>query len=891
LQECGYHSDLVFTGQYVFGEGKDVDLAAFAHSPRDARSACIGGVDVRNGNTKAEVMSRRTFGAPVVFTCVQDFVQVWRPGPSAVEQVGPNLTREQLPAFFREHHKRLSPSKVYEAKTIGRLRPGPPANRFVDPSLLPFAEQHVGGDLVEEVEAMIDVLKQSYGNVVLTDRRQEWVMKHAFRLLAAKVLHDKGVPGFDLEIEPDNLGTILVKVNRHYGSDDAVSLGRGAQREALREAASRAGGIWDLRHLTTEALADVYETALLDKDTRKRGGTHRTPAYVSDYVLWRLAPWIEQLDPSQMRIFEAACGHAPFLVSAARLLRTLDLSIPPGELSPFFRQRLAGIDFDHLATEIAKLSLTVADVPNKNGWRHVRWVPDMFRRGVLDKEVKRCSVFLSNPPFEGTRPIRLLRTLLDNLQPGTVFGLVLPTSQLISRKRPVRDLRRRLLDTCQLEEVTLLPDGVFEHADQECTLLLGRRLRTQRAPLAHVRCRRVREEDLPAFRDCYEFTTDRVYAQARFRKRPDRLPWIEELHEEVWSHLEHLRPLEDFADVGKGLEHKGKGLPPGAITVSDQPFPGAVKGFANVEETLELHGLPEEVWFNLAPDVIRRKGLGTVTGVPQVLVNYGPVSRSPWRLKAVIDREGHAASSRFLIVRPKSDLPLEYLWALLNSPLANAYLYTHALKREVPVSTLRELKVPKLNPIGTGKVVAAVKAYFDLCAALQEGTLFDSNPRPEVSVGEVHHQLRLVDAEVLRLYRLPARSEFQLLSHLRERRRGVPGEFRGYYPSRLRAVMLLRVYLSRTYQHFQRDGNVELDPEQEREFDRLIEKHISTGLDPDEREKLRELQVEVAGRDFAVRTPDRSRLDVMRARQRRTREELASLANRLTEVMQKRGRE
>jgi hypothetical protein len=52
-----------------------------------------------------------------------------------------------------------------------------------------------------------------------------------------------------------------------------------------------------------------------------------------------------------------------------------------------------------------------------------------------------------------------------------------------------------------------------------------------------------------------------------------------------------------------------------------------------------------------------------------------------------------------------------------------------------------------------------------------------------VGIPILHNLLRVLDAEVLRLYQLPARSERMLLDHFSGvERPGVPSGFRGYYP-------------------------------------------------------------------------------------------------------------
>ena len=61
---------------------------------------------------------------------------------------------------------------------------------------------------------------------------------------------------------------------------------------------------------------------------------------------------------------------AVFLVSAMRLLTELlpDDKAIPSRRGPYLRSRLHGTDIDPFALELARLSLTLTDIPNPNGW-------------------------------------------------------------------------------------------------------------------------------------------------------------------------------------------------------------------------------------------------------------------------------------------------------------------------------------------------------------------------------------------------------------------------------------------------------------------------------------------------------------------------------------------
>src|SRR5258707_272691 len=132
------------------------------------------------------------------------------------------------------------------------------------------------------------------------------------------------------------------------------------------------------------------------------------------------------------------------------------------------------------------------------------------------------------------------------------------------------------------------------------------------------------------------------------------------------------------------------------MSYSKERFPGSKAGFVLFERDIQLHELPQRYWMNLDPSVIHRARAGTTVETPQVLLNYGPVSRGPWRLKALIDRTGHPVSSRFIAVRPTdSSYSIETLWAVLNSPVANAYAYSHLGKRDNIVGDIRNIPLPR----------------------------------------------------------------------------------------------------------------------------------------------------------------------------------------------------
>jgi hypothetical protein len=220
-----------------------------------------------------------------------------------------------------------------------------------------------------------------------------------------------------------------------------------------------------------------------------------------------------------------------------------------------------------------------------------------------------------------------------------------------------------------------------------------------------------------------------------------------------------------------------------------------VLGYANVPDDLAIYGLPKAVGVNISPTVIDRPVAGLPTSKPHVLLNYAPVSREAWRLKAALDEAGRALTSRFIAVRPtRFDVTALALWAILNSPLANAFAYCHLGKRDVLVGTMRRMPVPEWSSAHAAMIEQTAMRYRAL--ATSAGPLYEPAATPD----GIRQALLEMDAAVLRAYDLPPRLERQLLDLFTGvERKGVGCTFTGYYPAGFTSCLPLHVILSDSF--------------------------------------------------------------------------------------------
>ena len=801
-------------------------------------------------------------GASLYFTVASSRWDVWAQTQQAPRHLC-SLPSNEVENYFRNHRNEFEPGTVFRAKTWQRAGVGRQLD-FVDVGLLPMLEREAGGRLLDLFERMVAVTMNAleWATVPDDDGEAHWLTQTNFWLLAAKLLHDKRVERF-INLDLQDVSTVFGRVATHYNRNNPAPPRLNGRVRAVQDAARVAAASPSFRNISVETLGMLYEEALVSPTTRKLLGTHRTPTYLVDYMLAKLSGWIEGLGYQRCRVFEPACGHAPFLSGALRLLSDMlpaSIANDQQRRRDFLRDRLRGCDHDPFALEIARLSLTLADIPNENGW--VLKPADMFASATLADETRTATVVLANPPFEREQAATFLQRTVPAMKPGTVFGFVLPVNELTGTA--CESIRRQLLAECEIREISVFPDGMFKFASVETGIVLGRKHEARRkfVPVT-IAFRRVREARRDDFRERY-FASWEDSVGAEWLATANGARFIVPELRQVWNACRTLGKFREFADIGQGLIHHSPNhphFPKGAVTESAHKIEGFVLGFSGMDDSPDTHLLPLTRWLNLDKNVVRF--YGGETGVPQVLLNYAPVDRDLWRLKAFIDPIGHPATSRMLRIRSRLQrLPLVALWAICNSPIANAYTFAFGSKRDIPAGLMREMPVPNLATCDLSQLESAVHAYFHAAKYFSERfqkpitktkaktktgkhtlsdkasdlPLFPDEPAAEAIAAEKERLRALhwrVDAEVLRLYALPLELERELLDAFDGVRRvGVPFEQTRYIPCDFRDTLTLDEFLHVTD---------EWDNTESRRCE-LIEKRMQTGRRTQEEVEFRYLQ-------------------------------------------------
>jgi hypothetical protein len=834
LRGCNYHDDLLVP-DYPLAADRNVPFVAFAHRPHDARSSCIAFLPESRA-PHAELAGLRELGVPLAFLVGDNTWEMW-----SLRNDGPQLKR-QLPVrevenYFDTHKSEFAPGTIFRAKSWQRVGEFQQLD-FVDSNLLTVLERDAGGRLCSLFERMVATTMDSlrWKSVPDDDDEAHWLTKANFWLLAAKLLHDKRVPRF-INLDLHDVRTVFARVATHYNRDNPNPPKINGRLRALQEAARLVVTPPQFQNISAETLGVLYEEALISPTTRKLLGTHRTPTYLVDYMLARLGGWIGELGHKRCHVFEPACGHAPFLSGALRLVSDMlpaSIAVDQKARHDFIKDHLRGCDSDDFALEIARLSLTLADIPNENGW--VLNGGDMFAGSTLVDETKAATVVLANPPFEKEQAAKFFQRTVAALQPGTVFGFVLPVNELTGAASAAT--RKLLLADCEIKEISVFPDRMFKFASVETGIVLGRKHEARRTAIATgIRFRRVRESKMADFRDRYDDSW-RDMVDADWLEAKNAARFIVPDARRIWQACIQPKQFLEFAKIGNGFQHRSKAdprFPKGAATESRVKLAGLDEGFASVDDFPDTHLRPTTWWLNLDKRTIRRSLAGIEKGTPQVVLNYSPVDRDAWRLKAFIDSVGRPATSDFLVIR-SSGVSLECLWSLCNSPFANLYCLAFGTKRHTTAGVLRSMPVPDLGAFDLTALETAARAYFDAAseftatfqktsakAKLRDKAKKPTKPsasgqlplglpgqRSDEEIAAARERLRAlhwrVDAEVLKLYALPPELERELLDAFDGVPRvGVPFEQTRYISRDFRETLTLDDFLRITDEWEQTD--------------------------------------------------------------------------------------
>ena len=805
LAGIGYsaiENDYVFSDVFARSRrDRRVPLAAFTHTPPSYRNAALAVAEAGRGSQADTVSALRALGAPLLLVVDghANTVTVWQVRAEGRPEIIAEEPLEKLPSLFAKNRNIWNPLSIHRAKSIGQFERACQLD-FVDLGLLPVIEDEIHAKLDRLINDMLAEwvvhARTSAAGMALDDRS---LFRTTFRLLAAKVLQDRGHEVAS-RWDADDIDSVLDVISAYYGLRSFAGERTPLQREIFGLAWSRLRAGINFRNISADDLAFVYENTLVTPETRKHFGTHSTPRQVADYAVVRLGLWHQ--DQSQLRVYEPFAGAGVFLVAALRRIRDrLPLDWTDRQRHDFLVQRITGDELDSFACEVAVLSLILADYPNHNGWDVSE--RDLMADDALAERAAAAHFILCNPPFESftgeerarypqmaarsfSKAAAVLRTVLEC--PPAGLGFVLPRAFI--DKPSFREDRRRV-EACYADiELVALPERTFKVSGIESCLLIAQSPRVADRPRpTSLRSSIVAQQDRGAFLRSGKITTSRTRERS-FDGQPSGELWIREL-EQLWRYLSDYPALGILADIHRGIEWKERQ----DLAVSVEPRPGYRKGLHSAD-AVRPFTLGQPVWLDVRRERLLYDAIDRPWHRPKVAANAVRRSRGPWRLAAAVDQSGLVCSQQIFGCWVPSDDPdeLAALAAVLNGPVANAFMAIHSPAERFLVATMRSLPVPPSLP-------RAIRPLVEEYRSLLSFESFEFGSEPEHKAARL---LNRIDALTLEAYDLPPRLERELLEYFRAGDRPTLHGWSHWLPEGFQPFIPLGEYLSEEYKEVTR---------------------------------------------------------------------------------------
>ncbi|RCK40579.1 hypothetical protein TH25_24400 [Thalassospira profundimaris] len=762
VEETGYASAAIRRG-YAFADvleqntsTRHADLAVFTQTPPSYRSAAFAAAEGKGRRPEDVVTEHRALGAPLMFV-IDDNISLWQVHPDKPPRLIDTYSTDAIPALFDQHRSDWHPEAIRRAKSIGAVDQAIPIQLdFVDAGLLPAIEGEIHVKLDRLLAEALEAADAVMDGKQLDDRI---LFRTVFRLLAAKVLQDRE-HNFSADWDTSNLSSVLSGIEKYYNLG-AVSLPpRGETKDAFVAAWEHLRTGINFSNISSDDLAFVYENTLVTPETRKHFGTHSTPRQVAEYIVRGLELW--RHDPATLHVYEPFAGAGVFLVSALRHIKeNLPSRWSERERHDFLLNHISGDEKDPFACEVATLSLILADYPNHNGW-HIRET-DLYTKNTLDERMRGKNVILCNPPFEAfladeralyslpdetySKPMLALSKALD--AKPLALGFVLPRPFILGNQ--YSKLRRRIEETFGEVEVVELPDRTFGASDIEAAAVIAREPRPENAAVpfyTHLTGTTVSGRERLDFLKMGRATDHRKVKRYVTDHASGNL-WVPPLND-VWEYLSAYKKLDSIMRGSRGLEWTYSQ----SEAFSEEQQEGYKLGVYNRRNIAQFQ-TPPRVWLDYREENIR-VGYGQEWDETKIIINSGRRGRGPWRMAASLDSAGLLYTQQFYGFWPLEKMDrasLLAITALLNGPVANAFIALHSPQKVIRKGAIYDIPVPPSLPYAAAP---HIEEYLALCGNVE---LFTNNEE------RLEKLLTKIDAAVLDAYDLPPRLEAQLLSY------------------------------------------------------------------------------------------------------------------------------
>jgi type I restriction enzyme M protein len=241
----------------------------------------------------------------------------------------------------------------------------------------------------------------------------------------------------------------------------------------------------ELENRFIDAQGDFYEYLLDELRSSGKNGQFRTPPHIIELIVELVEPQLGH------KIADPASGTAGFLLGAYKYLITQFTSDAYKSLDDngFIRGTLADKLVDDRAKQILNeetfygfdIDPTMIRIGLMNLLMHGIAQPKIDYKDTLSKNYNEDNVYdivMANPPFTGSidrgdlnesftvtttkSELLFVERIYKMLRMGGTAGVVVPQGVLFGSGKAFKDIRKILIDKCELKAVISMPSGVFK---------------------------------------------------------------------------------------------------------------------------------------------------------------------------------------------------------------------------------------------------------------------------------------------------------------------------------------------------------------------------------------------------------------------------------------------
>lgn len=220
----------------------------------------------------------------------------------------------------------------------------------------------------------------------------------------------------------------------------------------------------------TEGLGDLYE-GLLEKNANEKksgAGQYFTPRVLIDSMVHLMQPQLGEV------VQDPAAGTGGFLIAANHYIREhSDIESLDSRAYKKYRRQFHGMEFVQDTHRLALMNLMLHDLDSDED-TGIRYGDTMSSEG---QQLPKADLILTNPPFgtkkggglptrddftfpTSNKQLAFLQHIYRFLKPGGRAAVVLPDNVLFEANTGA-DIRRDLMEKCNLHTILRLPTGIF----------------------------------------------------------------------------------------------------------------------------------------------------------------------------------------------------------------------------------------------------------------------------------------------------------------------------------------------------------------------------------------------------------------------------------------------